>query len=99
MYKQEIIKLKEELENNGYPMQFIDDVLEIFAGYSRDCPTEKLNTSDFKHHESTLRRQTKYGIQKEVRKINNKIFKIFKSFLQRPKWVIISVISIKHLMN
>ena len=49
MYKQKIIKLKEKLANNGYPIKFFDDVLERFGSNNRDFPMEQLNISDFKN--------------------------------------------------
>ena len=69
IYKQEITNLKEKFAQNGYPKKFLDEILERFDMNNSDCHNEKLKRFD----KSTLHRQTKYRIQKETRKTDQKL--------------------------
>ena len=42
-------KTERNMARNGYPMKFVDYVLERFGDNNIDCPKEKLNIPDFRN--------------------------------------------------
>ena len=62
IYKQQILKLKEKITNNNYPIQFFNDTIQKFYNTNRNRPKEKLKKSDFRNVIKVPYSQTMYGI-------------------------------------
>ena len=49
IYEKEIKNLEEKFSFNGYPVKFVNDVIDRSINLNKDCTKKKLTSSDFKN--------------------------------------------------